>query len=162
MSTQMLHQTYYGSVTKNGTKKMLLCSFQSGHVWRKSFNENLLKVMTAKNQVSLGIVSLVLVMLRYSDESYLLDLPCRLLSQEWCAMRACNKRPLLIGRTVIMQYCWKGHLEVASTHHRAPYPLDELITWLWKIQKHKSLKVMHRFLGRFFYLNLLDTASLPN
>ena len=145
MSTQMLHQTCYGLVTKNGTKKMLLCSYQSGHVWRKSFNENLLKVMTAKNQVSLGIVSIVLVMLGYSDKSYLLDIPCRLLilSQEWCAMRACNKRPLLIGCTVIMQYCWKGHLEVASAHHRSPYPSNELRTWLCKKQEHKSLKVMN-------------------
>ena len=152
MSTQMLHQTYYGLVTKNGTKKMLLCSYQSGHVWRKSFNENLLKVMTAKNQVSLGIVSIVLVMLRYSDKSYLLDIPCRLLSQEWCAMRACNKRPLLIGRTVIMQYCWKGHLEVAGAHHRAPHPSNELITGLWEIQKHNSLKVMKRFKGLYYII----------
>ena len=152
MSTQMLHQTYYGLVTENGTKKMLLCSFQSGHVWRKSFNDNLLKVMTAKNQVSLGIVSILLVMLRYSDKSYLWDLPCRLLSQEWCAMRACNKRPLLIGRTVIMQYCWKGHLEVARAHHRSPYPSNELITGLWEIQKHNSLKVMKRFKGLYYII----------
>ena len=49
---------------------MLLCSFQSGHVWRKSFYENLLKVRTVKNQISLGIVSIVLVMLRYSESEF--------------------------------------------------------------------------------------------
>ena len=139
---------------------MLLCSFKSGRVWRESFNENLLKVRTVKSQISLGIVSIVLVILRYSDKSYLWDLPCRLLSQEWCAMRACNKRPLLIGRTVIMQYCWKGHLEVAGAHHRATYPSDELITVLWKTQEHKSLKVMNRFKGLYYIIRQGKAAQL--
>ena len=35
-----------------------------------SFNENRLKVMTAKNQVSLEIVFIVLVMLRYSESEF--------------------------------------------------------------------------------------------